>query len=333
MSTHQQPNDDGSIYLFQPVTIGNITLRNRIVMAPTFSGYATRDGFIHQPLYDYYVERAHGGVGLIVTEPMQVTSDYSDLRGTHIGLYADKFIPRLRHLADSVHGGGAKIIVTLEAPDSAATGSAKELTVLTVMFIQAAERVIQAGCDGVMLSAADEGVLHTIISPLRNNRYDSYSNTTAGRLRFPLNIIKGIRMFLGKHVILGFRMVAEEFAPGGMRLPTAQAIAQRIVQIGVNVIDVTTDTYAETHVARFPGWRIPLASSIKSSVPDTVIIGSDHLNNPYLAESFVRDGSVDLMMLERTIPNNPYWPDLAYIMLQSGNNDDTHGSLPIDHVF
>jgi 2,4-dienoyl-CoA reductase-like NADH-dependent reductase (Old Yellow Enzyme family) len=86
---------------------------------------------------------------------------------------------------------------------------------------------------------------------------------------------------------------------------------------------MTTDTHANTPVAHFPGWRIPFAFSIKTSIPGIPVIGADNLNNPYLAESFVRDGSVDLVMLERTLHNNPYWPHLAHIMLPSGSGGET----------
>lgn len=317
----QEETSSNEIYLFRTITIEKKRLPNRIVMAPLISGYAARDGHIHNELYDYYVERVHGGVGLIITEPMQVVPPTPEQAGAHIGLYSDDFIPTLRHLVKSIHGGGARVIVTLDAPDYLARGSVKTLTILTVLFIQAAERALQAGCDGVMLSMADGGVLSHLISPLQNKRHDAYGDTLGGRLRLPLDIINGIRMNLGKRIILGFRLVADEFVAGGIRLPDSHIIARHLCAVGVNLLDVTTDTYTDAQVAQFPGWRIPLAHSLKHAVPDVPIIGSGLLSNPYLAESFVRDGSVDMVMLERTLVVNPYWPQLAHIMLLANSKD------------
>lgn len=319
-----------TISLFLPIQIANITIPNRIVMAPMVSGLATRTGNISNELYNYYMERVHGGVGLIITEPVQVIVPRGDINCSHLGLYNDSFIPQLKQLVQAVHGAGSRIIVTLDAPEQTAKGNTRELTVLTVLFIQAAERALESGCDGVMISMADGGVLHNLVSPLRNKRHDTYGgDTRSGRLRLPLDIIKGIRMYLGKSMVLGFRLVADEFIPGGIQLSNSHTIARHLVAAGINIIDVTTDTYSEVPVAQFPGWRIPLAHSIKCAVPDIPIIGSGLLSNPFLAESFVRDGSVDMVLLERTLQVNPYWPQLAQILLMAEENNHNPQMQPL----
>lgn len=307
-------------YLFRPLTIASATLRNRIVMAPQITSYASRDGFLSEKLYDYYVRSAHGGVGLIMTEPVQVVPPDPDIMRNHVGLYADAFVPRLRHLSESVQGGGARLIVVLDAPATAAQSDKRELTALGESFLQAAWRARQAGCDGVLLTATDGGVFQTLLSPVQSSPYDPTDSLLLERLLLPTEVIKGIRTWLGAQFLIGFRMVAETFSSGGLRLHHTQVIARHLSTAGINFFDIASDEHPEIPVARFPGWYIPLVQRIKRVVPDVPVIGSGLMGDLYLAESVVRDGSVDLVMLERARRVNPYWPQLAHIILVASRN-------------
>lgn len=307
-------------HLFSSLSISGIHLKNRIVMAPLVTSYASDDGTINDKLYEYYVRRAHGGVGLIVTEPARVLPPLRGTKYAHIGLYSNEFIPRLRRLSASVHGGGARLMLSLEAPAELAYSSIPSLQALVPYFIQAARRAIAARCDGVMLSSSDGGVLHALLSPLLNRRQDEYGLTNTGRLRLTLEIIEGIRKFLGPRLLLGFRLLAEEFDVEGINLQDARVIAKRLVSAGVNLLDVNVDKQTEAPLARFPGWCIPLANSIKRFVPEVAVIGSGQLDDPLLADSVIREGSVDLVMVEQSLQQNPYWPHIAHILLLSHSN-------------
>ncbi len=302
-------------HLFSPLTVAGVRLANRVVMAPLPSGYATQDGFVNDALFDYYMQRAHGSVGLIITEPAWVLAPH-DAR-IHLGLYNDAFIPGLRRLAQGVHGSGSRLLVMLEAPSELIHGSTQELRTVSEQFVRAAWRAQAAGCDGVALSAADSGILHMLVSPLTNQRADDYGGASVHRLRLPIEIIEGIRRWLGQRFLIAFRMVAEEFAPTGISLQDARVNARRLVSVGVNLLDVMTDTRAEAAVAHFPGWRVPLADGIKRVLPDVPVISSGLLGDPHLADSVVRDGSLDLVMLGKALCNNPYWTHIARIVLSS----------------
>lgn len=308
-------SNDSKPYLYHPLPLARTTLRNRIVMAPLVGNYATRDGFLPEKLYRYYVRRAHGGVGLIITEPMQVLPPDVHSLCTHFGLYADAFVPRLRHLAEAVQGAGARLIVTLDAPPAMVPNSKPALRSLAESFIQAAWRAMQAGCDGVLLSATDGGILQALLAPTPNQPYETDAGLLTERLFLTGEIIKGIRAWLGPQFIVGFRLVAEEFSAEGLRLHHTQFIARYLSAIGVNLLDVTADEHSETPVARFPGWYIPLVQRIKRVVPGIPVIGSGLMGDPYLAEGAVREGSVDLVMLDRMQHIHPYWPQLAQIIL------------------
>jgi 2,4-dienoyl-CoA reductase-like NADH-dependent reductase (Old Yellow Enzyme family) len=306
-------------HLFSPLTVAGIKLVNRVVMAPLPSGCATQDGFVDNTLYNYYLQRAHGSVGLIITEPVRVLPPYPGSTRAHLGLYRDEFVPGLRNLVQAVHGTGSRLLVMLDASPRAAEGSTQELNALATYMLRAAWRAHAAECDGIALSAADGGVLHMLVSPLINKRMDKYGGSASNRLRLPLEIIEGVRTWLGPRFMIAFRMVAEEFTPEGITLQDARVNARRLVGAGVNMIDVTTDSRTEAPVARFPGWRVPLASGIKRVMPDVPVMSSGSLGDPHVADGVIRDGSIDLVMLGRALRVNPYWTHIARIVLASGD--------------
>lgn len=306
-------------HLFSPLTIAGKRLINRVVMAPFPSGHTSTDGFVSRALYAYYVRRAHGGVGLIMTEPALVVPPVLETSQPHLGLYDDAFVPALRNMVQSVHGAGTRVIPILDAPTELAQISQPEMQALGENFIRAAWRALAAGCDGIALSAADNGLLHTLVSPLTNQRTDIYGGSVMNRLRLPIEIIEGIQDWLGTRLLVAFRLVAEEFAPDGISLHDARVTARRLVAAGVNLLDVTTDSRSEVPVAHFPGWRVPLADGIKRMLPEVPITTSGLLGDPYLADSVVRDGSVDLVMLGSALRENPYWAHIARIILASKN--------------
>jgi 2,4-dienoyl-CoA reductase-like NADH-dependent reductase (Old Yellow Enzyme family) len=320
-------------HLFSPLPIDRTKLPNRIVMGPSVSGLASSDGFINDDLRRYYLRRARSGVGLIITEAVRVIPPSPESTRAHIGLYSDAFVPQFHQLVQEIHASGARLMIMLDEPAEAARRNAQELTLLVEAFISAAWRALATESDGVMFSVADGGVLHTLVSPLLNERFDAYGGALDGRLRLPLEIIEGVRTWLGGRLLVGLRLLAEEFAPGGLSLHDARVIAKRVVAAGARLIDVAADCRPDAPVARFPGWCMPLAESIKRVVPDVPIIGAGSMGDPYVADSAIRDGSVDLVMLEKTLRLNPDWPSLARSVLTTESIDVKQTDTLIKEVF
>jgi 2,4-dienoyl-CoA reductase-like NADH-dependent reductase (Old Yellow Enzyme family) len=300
-------------HLFSPMKIARTRLSNRIAMAPLPSGCAGADGFVSERLGEYYLQRSRGGVGLIIMEPVAVVQPPPSVARVHIGGYADVFIPSLRWLVQQVHQNQTVMLVTLDAPPEMAYAPVATMRWLSEQFVVAAWRVLAAGFDGVMLTAADGSLLHTLISPLQNTRNDDYGGTMERRLQFARHIIETIRQWMGQRLIIGFRMLADELLPGGITLQDARIIASHVTAAGVHLLDITAGTSGgpAAPVAQFPGWCLPLANSIKRFVPDTPIISSGLLGEPYLADGAIRDGSIDMVMLGHTLRNNPEWPRMA----------------------
>jgi 2,4-dienoyl-CoA reductase-like NADH-dependent reductase (Old Yellow Enzyme family) len=269
------------------------------------------DGFVSVDLVEYYVRRARGGVGLILSEPLLVVPPPANTGAVHLGIYADAFVTGLCRLVAAIRESGARVILSLDAPLAADALDGAALIVARDSFIMAAWRAHCAGADGVLLSSADGGLIHSLVSPARNHRLDAYGGGVAGRLRFPLEIVEGVRGWIGPRMITAFRLAAEEFVPGGMGLQDARVIAKRVTSAGVRLLDVTVSADESTTLARFPGWAVPLANGIKRVTPDVPVIGFGLHGDYQLADSVIRDGSVDLVAVNHTLRSAPDWPRQA----------------------
>jgi 2,4-dienoyl-CoA reductase-like NADH-dependent reductase (Old Yellow Enzyme family) len=277
------------------------------------SGYVLPDGFVGSQLAAYYLARAQGGAGLIVIEPTCVLPP-PDGATPHLGLYADAQVSDFYRCIQAVHRAGAAALVMLDQPLWVAEVSGAEVAGIGEAFIAAAWRVRAAGADGVMFSTADGGPFEQLVSPLRNRRTDRYGGNTAGRLRLLCDVIEGIKHWIGHQFIVGVRLNVEEFTPGGLRLQDARVIAKRLVSAGVDLIEIIAETSSAAPVARFPGWRVPLALGIKMVVDVPVMVGGQ-LDDHELADSVIRDGSADLVTLGQRLRVDPDWPLRARAIL------------------
>ncbi|NJL33700.1 MAG: hypothetical protein HC893_07375 [Chloroflexaceae bacterium] len=269
-----------------------------------------------------------GGVGLIVTETAYIIPPDTRNTRAHIGIHSDLFIPGLSRFVKALHGGKTTALVLLDAPASLAHLDTSTLQEAAETMIRAAWRAYVAGFDGVMLSSVDGGMLHQLISPLSNRRNDQYGGAITNRLRLALENYRGDSAMARPPVYCRLsldcrRVCAQRVDPARCRL-----MAGRLAITGVNLLDVMTDSRNEIKIARFPGWRIPLASSVKRVVPDVPIIGSGLLGDPLLANSVIQDGSVDLVMLGRSLRSNPYWAHIARIVLESNTTPIPVSMLP-----
>lgn len=102
--------------LFSPMKIGNLEIKNRVVMAPMCMGFGQFDGRVTEAMHNHYVERAKGGVGLIITEISRVNDITGAASFGQLGVSHDYQIEGLRKMAQDIHSYGAKIMVELHHP-------------------------------------------------------------------------------------------------------------------------------------------------------------------------------------------------------------------------
>lgn len=295
-------------HLFSPLLLQATRLRNRIVLASYASELSTADGGVGTPLLRHYAERAAGGAALLLSEPCYVLPPLSPT--PHLGAYADSQVAGLSRLVQAATGQGAQAMLPLTFPASLHGWNQEQVARLGDAFVAAARRVHAAGACGVMLALADGEPLQQLASPRLNSRADAYGGDAEGRLRLALDVVEGIKSSCGAGFVLGLRLAVEEWQPGGITMADSRVIARRLVAAGVGLLDVTMEAAADTSLARFPGWRVPLAASLKPLLDVPVMVGGG-LGEPLLADSVVRDGSVDLVALGSALRDDPQWPQAA----------------------
>lgn len=323
--------------IFKEGKIGNLTLKNRIVMPAMGTNLAGHDGEVTDHLIAYYEERAKGGTGLIIIEVTSVEYEYGRAGARNVRLDEDCFTPGIHRLANAVQKYGAKAFVQLHhagrqtysslidgkqivAPSGvscAAVGEVpRELTTeevkdLVTKFIQAAVRCKQAGIDGVEIHGAHGYLVNQFLSPEANLRTDEYGGSFENRMRFLEEIIIGIKENCGEDYPVIVRLSVDEFIEGGIDLQLGKEICRSLDKLGVDGLNVSCGTYdSMDKIVESPlyeqGWRVYLAEEIKKEVTIPVItVGS--IREPDFVENVLSEGKADFVAIGRGLIAEPEW--------------------------
>jgi 2,4-dienoyl-CoA reductase-like NADH-dependent reductase (Old Yellow Enzyme family) len=327
--------------LFEPLRIGSVTLRNRIVS----SGHDTvmaEDGLVSDQLIAYQAARAAGGVGLIV---VQVAGVHESARYTSHVLMAteDDCIPGYRALAEAVHGHGAAIVgqifhdgrELMESMDGtlpvALAPSAVPNERFHVMprampialieeirdgYASAARRLRDAGLDGVEIVASHGYLPAQFLNPRVNLRTDDYGGSPTNRLRFLRETISAIRAAVGRDPVVGLRISIDEITPEGLTpdevLPALEALDADGLIDYVSVVAGTSATLAGSDHIVPPmtvpnAYTAPLAARAKSVVGIPVIVAG-RINQPQEAERVIELGQADACVMTRALICDPLLP-------------------------
>ena len=330
--------------LFEPGRIGRLSLKNRIVMAAMGVGsLAEPDGRLSERLIDYYVARAKGGTGLILTGNARITRRIEQppdiLFGRNLMIDHDIYLARFNQLAEAVHDYGARIAVHLlagvgrNAPPGmlkvvGAVGpsanpaffdpkviarelSTEEVEDLVMAFESAARIVREAGIDGIEINHHGGYLLDEFTSPLWNRRTDKYGGDLDGRLRFSLETVEAVKKGAGADFPVIVKISLTHYIPGGRGIEEGLKIARRLEAAGVDALDIDAGCYDVRYWPNPPttqpmGCMVDLAAMVKREVRIPVIaVGK--LGDPELAENVLREGKADFIGLGRPLLADPDW--------------------------
>ncbi|WP_461207799.1 oxidoreductase [Clostridium sp. DL1XJH146] len=317
--------------------IGNLTIKNRVVMPAIGTSLATSTGEASDEIIAYYEERAKGGCGLIITEITRVDDETGVGTPNQLCATDGYQIPRLEKLARAVHRHDSKIFLQLHHPGrqsharliggkqivapsavmSNVVGempralSTEEVDAMAKKFVKGAKIAQMAGMDGVELHAAHGYLIGQFISPLTNLREDKYGGTFNNRMRFITEIITGIKYICGKNFPISVRIDGDEFLEGGLKLDEAVKVARTLESIGVDAINVSSGTYDSMVTIIEPisypqGWKRHLAKAIKNSVKIPVI-ACDVIRKADFAEKLLEEDGLDFVALGRAQLADPEW--------------------------
>ncbi|WP_147534584.1 FAD-dependent oxidoreductase [Bacillus marasmi] len=323
--------------IFKQGQIGNLTLKNRIVMPPMGTNLAGPEGEVTDELVAYYEERAKGGTGLIITEFTCIDYEYGKGFIRQLRLDDDRFIPGIKRIADAVHQYGAKVFVQIHhagrqsssalingkqivAPSSIASAAVgeepRELTTaevkeLVTEFIQSAVRCKEAGIDGVEIHGAHGYLINQFLSPQSNVRTDEYGGSFETRMRFIEEIIAGIREKCGPDYPVTVRLSVDEFVEGGIDLELGKQISRYLEKIGVDGLHISCGTYESMdRIIESPlfkqGWRVYLAEEIKKEV-NIPVITVGNIREPQFVEDILTEGKADFVAIGRGLIADPEW--------------------------
>ena len=324
--------------LLQPIQIGPVRLKNRMIRSPMWSRTSSVEGEVTQQLLDMYEAAAKGGPAMIVVEAIGVDGRYvwpeSQLR-----LDDAKFMPGLRRLVDIIHRNGCACEFQLHcagafgkdpiSPSGVACYalgrtyyvqpralSLPEIEEMRDAFIKAAVRAKELECDGVVVHGATSYLLQQWVSPHTNKRTDRYGGSFENRIQLPLEIVQGIRQMCGPSFLIGYSMVIDELLPDGTTIEESTALARALQQKGVDHIDLNIGSYETSSLEkgigrshRQPKGTFDKTEVFKRQLNVKIFARCNGEHNPVKWEEALQKGQCDLIQAGRPLLADPELPN------------------------
>jgi 2,4-dienoyl-CoA reductase-like NADH-dependent reductase (Old Yellow Enzyme family) len=327
--------------LLTPLSFSGLTVRNRIVMPPMWSGQATPDGCVTEKIIRYHQERAAAGCGLIIVEHSFVHPGGRH-SATQMGVHSDKMMDGLHLLAAAIRREGAVAALQISHSGSRVTSTvlggikpvapsakrhpyetageipealtATQIQEIVGAFGKAAVRARDAGFDAVEIHAAHGFLLSEFLSPLTNQRTDEFGGNAENRSRIHLQVLGEVQRLAGREYPVFIRLGAHDETPGGLELEDACQAAVRLEQGGVHLIDVSGGLQGSCGLAKEPGYFVPYAAALKARVMIPIIV-TGGIREPAHADRIIREGRADLVGIGRAMLEDAGWARKAIAAL------------------
>ena len=342
--TQNRGAGDGPL-LFQPISLNQLNLANRIAVAPMCQ-YSAVDGLAGDWHRMHLGMLGSNGAGLVMIEATAVTEDGRISPGC-LGLWGDDqrralaaTIAATRQFATGAFGiqlshagrkgstqapfhGAARLSASQGGWDTLAPSAIAarpsdielpvemtidDLTEVRKAFVQAALRAVAAEIDLIELHMAHGYLLHQFLSPLSNQRSDHYGGSLENRMRFPLEVFDAVRQAIPADVPLGVRVSATDWVDGGWNEDETEALCRRLLPLGCDFYDISSGGLsAAQKITLQPGYQVPFAARIKRAV-SAPVIAVGLITEPDQAERILAEGSADMVALARQMLSEPHWP-------------------------
>ncbi|MGD0822682.1 MAG: NADH:flavin oxidoreductase/NADH oxidase [Desulfomonilia bacterium] len=331
--------------LFDKLKIRDITFRNRIVVSPMCQ-YSSEDGFANDWHLVHLGSRAVGGAGLIITEATAVEAR-GRISPNDLGIWKDDHIPMLRRITafmeaqgalagmqlahsgrkgstyrpwegdssvDEHHGGWKPVVAPSAIPFSPNHAVPEALTVPEIAetvssFAKAAQRALDAGFKVIEIHAAHGYLIHEFLSPVANKRSDDYGGPFKNRIRMVLEVVQAVRRIWPEEFPVFVRISATDWLePEGWDLEQSVELARILKTEGVDLIDCSSGNIVpDVKIPVGPGYQVVFAERIRKETG--IMTGALGLIvSPQQAETVIRTGQADVVVIARQFLRDPYWP-------------------------
>ena len=326
--------------ILQPITIGGVTFKNRLMLPPLTTGYEAKDGSISSQSLSFYRRLAQGGVGYIVLGDVAPIPSFAQTPK----LFDDSQIDGFRQIADSVHSYGAKIGIQVFHPEydveainkMFANGeqnkvrerldyemqhfvnevSEDSLMVIIDKMCACAKRAQQAGIDVIQVHG--DRLVGALCSTQLNTRTDKFGGSLKNRTRFALLLVQALKKAVPTMVIdYKLSVVTPTRGKGGVDEIDAPQFAQWLEGAGVDMIHVGQANHTVNLADTIPPMGVQpycffadIAQSVKQVVTIPVST-SGRIIDPEMAEAMLETDKVDMIGIGRPLLADPDWPNKA----------------------
>lgn len=330
-----------SSMLFSPIKFGELTIDNRVVVAPMCQ-YSANEGTMDDWHLVNLGQFATSGPGLIIIEATGVEAAGRITHGCS-GLYSDANEAAMKRVVDFCKSvSNSKIALQMghagrkastqrpweggnplqedawqtfapspipfadgwhvpEALDDAGLERIKQA------FVDSAKRAVRLGIDAIELHAAHGYLLHQFLSPLSNQRDDSYGGSIENRIRYPLEVLDAVKAVVPENMPVLARVSASDWVDGGLDIEQSIVFAKALEAAGCAAIHISSggNSPAQKLSIGF-GYQAELAKQIRDEV-SMPVIAVGMITDPVQAESIIRSGQADMVALARELIRDPHW--------------------------
>jgi 2,4-dienoyl-CoA reductase-like NADH-dependent reductase (Old Yellow Enzyme family) len=350
----------GAAFLFSRLQIRGVTLPNRIVVSPMCQ-YSAEDGFANDWHFVHLGSRVIGGAGTVIVEATAV-EDRGRISPRDLGIWKDEHVEPLARIAGfakeygsipaiqiahagrkasteapwlggkpiPLSAGGWQSVAPSPIPFDTGYLPPAELTVEEIKgivdaFAAAAERSLAAGFEVLELHGAHGYLINEFLSPLTNKRTDQYGGSFRNRIRFAREVATAVRRVWPERLPLFLRISATDWTEGGWTGDDSVQLVRELAPLGIDLIDCSSGgAVPNVKIPVSPGYQVPFAEQIRRETG--ILTGAVGLiTDPKQAESILRDGAADVVVLAREFLREPYWPIKAAEILGA------EASIPVQY--
>lgn len=321
-------------HLFEPVRIGPLTAKNRLLMSAMSINFGVDENCcVTDQLIQYFVERAKGGIGMMLVGGGSIHPGGQELPDLP-QMFNDRCIPSLKKMVDAVkphgplfgvqlmHGGRQSYLPQKVAPSAipapaVVKGEVRALEIneikeLVSCFGDAALRCQTAGFDFIEIHGAHGYLINQFLAPNSNIRTDAYGGSFENRTRFLLEIIADIQEKTGQGFPIGIRINGNDYIENGWTLDDMVRLAPALEKTGIVYLHISGGVYGSTQLT-IPSMYTPhgcfvhLAEAVKKVV-DLPVVTVGRIKDPVHADQVIKEGKADIVALGRSVLADPYYP-------------------------